>query len=440
MRVCALLVGLVLAGKASPANADVAEYLGKVVVSITLEAEGRPLTDVRIVDAIQNRTGQPLVMREVRESMVHLLSLGRFEDVVVRAAAASGGVALGYDLVPVHPIEQIAFTGATGLPGVDEGRLRSVVVDRYGGLPVPGRAAEAARLVEDQLKARGYLRARVAPRIEVEHRPDRATLWFDVVVGERTRVGQIRAEGVARAPAILATLGLATGRPFERDAVDERVAEYIADRRADGYYEARLSVAAEIVDEDRVAELTIVASDGPRVRLVFAGEPLPSNERDTLVPMEREGSTDEDLLEDASNNIEEYLHAQGYRDAVAPHTRDEAGGELHLTFTVKRGTLYRVARVEIAGNVARAAGRPGPARRPERTGPVLGGGARRRRRRHRGALPAPGIRGGRRARRRRPRARRRRGPRSAGGRPRDRQRRPANDRGLGPHRGSQAIS
>ena len=48
-----------------------------------------------------------------------------------------------------------------------------------------------------------------------------------------------------------------------------------------------------------------------RVRLVFVGDPLPSDQRTTLVPIAGEGSTDEDLLEDASNNIEEYLHAQG---------------------------------------------------------------------------------------------------------------------------------
>ena len=253
MRVRALLAGLVLAGTASPAHADVAEYLGKVVISIALEAEGRVLTDPRIAGAIQNRAGQPLLMREVRESMVHLLSLGRFEDVVVRATAAPGGVALGYDLVPVHPIERIAFSGASGAPGVDEGRLREAVNDRYGGLPAKGRLAEAAQLVEDQLKARGYLRARVAFRVEVEHQPDRSTLWFDVSAGDRTRVGEIRTGGVSRAPEILDALRLARGRPFERDVVDERVVEYIADRRADGYYEARLSVDAEIVDDDRVA-------------------------------------------------------------------------------------------------------------------------------------------------------------------------------------------
>ena len=60
---------------------------------------------------------------------------------------------------------------------------------------------------------------------------------------------------------------------------------------------------------------------GPHVRVVFTGDPLPSDRRTELVPVEREGSVDEDLLEDSSNRIEEYLRGQGYRDARAPHAR-----------------------------------------------------------------------------------------------------------------------
>ena len=355
MRVPALLAGIALVGTASMARADVSEYQGQTVVSLAVMVEGvgsPGRVDPGVDRAIQTRTGQPLLMREVRESLVHLLSLGRFEDVLVHAASASGGVALTYDLVPVHPIARVAFSGTAKLSGVDDGGLRRTLVDRYGGPPPSGRVAEAARLVEDALKARGYLRAQVVHRIEVTHRPDRAVLWFDVSGGERTRIGEVRADGAPGALAIAGALGLATGRPFERDAIDARAAEHVADRRADGFYEARLTVAADLVNEDRVANLTLVVSDGPRVRLVFAGDPLPSDRRDDLVPVAREGSTDEDLLEDASNNIEEYLHAQGYRDATAPHTRDEVGSELHLTFTVTRGRLYRVARVEISGNVA----------------------------------------------------------------------------------------
>src|SRR5262249_38259626 len=52
------------------------------------------------------------------------------------------------------------------------------------------------------------------------------------------------------------------------------------------------------------------------------------------------------------NRIEEYLRSQGYRDATARHTREQAGAELVVTFDVQRGAEYRVARVEISGNAS----------------------------------------------------------------------------------------
>ena len=53
------------------------------------------------------------------------------------------------------------------------------------------------------------------------------------------------------------------------------------------------------------------------MQVVFAGDPLPENRRDTLVPIRQERSVDLDLLEDASRNIESFLRQQGYRDAAS---------------------------------------------------------------------------------------------------------------------------
>ena len=43
--------------------------------------------------------------------------------------------------------------------------------------------------------------------------------------------------------------------------------------------------------------LTVDVKRGPRVRVVFAGDPLPENRRDSLVPIRQERSVDLDLLE-----------------------------------------------------------------------------------------------------------------------------------------------
>ena len=71
----------------------------------------------------------------------------------------------------------------------------------------------------------------------------------------------------------------------------------------------------------------------------FTGDPLPKDKIAELVPIEREGSVDQDLLEDSALRIKEYLQQQGYWKAeVAPPERKEADGHLTLVFNVKRGS------------------------------------------------------------------------------------------------------
>src|SRR6185436_1814334 len=87
-------------------------------------------------------------------------------------------------------------------------------------------------------------------------------------------------------------------------------------------------------------------------RLLFAGDPLPQAQQQAFVPIEREGSADEDLLEDASQQIEEYFQAEGYRDASAPHARESSDGELLITFTITKGPLYKVSEYDVVGNTS----------------------------------------------------------------------------------------
>jgi outer membrane protein assembly complex protein YaeT len=152
------------------------------------------------------------------------------------------------------------------------------------------------------------------------------------------------------APQLLTELRLTAGAPYQREALNARIERYLVRRRENGYYNARLTATPQTADDDRIVNVSIAAEQGPRVRVEFRGDPLPSGRRDELVPIAREGSTDEDLLEDSTNNIQTYLRSQGYRDAAAPFSREERNGELVIGFTVKRGPIYRVAGVTIVGN------------------------------------------------------------------------------------------
>ncbi|MBI3400285.1 MAG: BamA/TamA family outer membrane protein [Acidobacteria bacterium] len=325
------------------ARADVADYVGKPIASVRLLLDGRETTEAMLTRVVETVPGQLLAMAQVRESVTHLFSLGRFEDVRADATLENGRVVLRYDLVPIHPVARIRFRGGLDAPGVDEGALRRTITDRYGVSPPLGRVADMRRLLEDGLRERGYLHAAVTPSADTQD--SRATLVFTVEPGDRARIGTVALSGQPSVPDVefLNRLGLKTGEPYERNALDARIEKYVADRRGRGYYEAKVVPDAQFADHDRVVNLIITVSPGPHVRVVFTGDSLPSDRRAEFLPVEREGSVDEDLLEDAQNRIEEYFRAQGYRDAAAPHRREENAGELTITFDVKRGAQYRLA-------------------------------------------------------------------------------------------------
>lgn len=335
---------------AAPARADVADYLGKRLDVVRVEAEGRGVVDADTLGLLETRAGEPLAMREVRATVAHLFSLGRFDDVVVRASTTAAGIELVYELVPTHPIDTIAFAGLQGLAGVKASRLKRTLLDRFGALAPPSRAAEMADAVTSELAAVGYRQASVVPRVDVSHVSERSALRLVVTAGKRTHVKAIEALGPHPLPADLARrLGLAPGAPYVRDALSDRIGRYLDAVKRSGHYNATLTVLPRFDEGDHTTTVAIRFAPGPRVRVQFRGDVLPNDRRAELVPVAREGSVDEDLLEDTTQRIVEYLRAQGYRDAQATFAREQQGDEMVITFVVTRGPFYRVARAEVIG-------------------------------------------------------------------------------------------
>jgi outer membrane protein insertion porin family len=320
------------------------------VASIRLVLDGRETTEPALTQLVVMRPGQPFSVREVRETVLHLYALGRFEDIRVDARREGTGVAVRFELAAGRPVSGIAFEGNVSQPGIDEGRLRRAVVDRGGPTPPVGRIPELERIVEATLRARGYLRPKVTGAPVANAAGNRLTIVFTVDPGPRAVIGSIDVAGPESARAEFLSLAqLTAGAPFEREAVVARIDKYVASRRSHGYYEAKVAWADLPVDGDRRINLTFTVDPGRHVRVVFTGDSFPGAKHD-LVPVEREGSVDEDLLEDSTARIEEALKSEGYKDAKAPHKRGEQDGDLIITFNVTRGQQYRIAQVSIGGN------------------------------------------------------------------------------------------
>ena len=330
--------------------ADALQFVGKTVVAAEVFVEGERTDEPMMRDLIETRTGAPLSMADVRESIAHLFSLGRFQDIQVEAFEVTGGVRLRFNLEPIHIVQKVEFRGELGL---SKGTLRDAVTDRYGAAPSVGRALEVAQLLQEVYNDRGYLNAAIRPKVEVLHDPDRSVLIFEVSSGPVAHVRNVRLEGDPGEPreVFLRRVHADQGHVYERIEVDKRLNEFVARQRKDGRYEATASHRFEPSDDGRSVDLTIEVDRGAPVAVQFTGDPLPEKALDDLVPIKREGSVDIDLIEDSERRIAEYLNRQGYWKATATSTRQQSDARLDVVFNVRKGLQYRIDEgVAVTGN------------------------------------------------------------------------------------------
>jgi outer membrane protein insertion porin family len=329
-----------------PASAQlrIPEAYGVPVSRQIVTVDGRPANEPALVDLVETRVGEPLSPGRVRDSIAHFMGLGRFDDVVVSAGAEDDGVRVVYDLRSARLLRGVDFRGELGL---SERLLRRQIDERFGAGVPSARAGDLVATLEAVYRDYGYPDARITPRPDLDSGD---ALVVEVESGARTAIGRVTIDGNAPMPLpeIPARYGLVAGEPYARVEVDRRLERLVSDLRKRGYYEARADHQWR-PDGTAGAELAINVDAGAEIVVQFEGDPLSARERRELVPIEREGSVDEDLLEDTANRIREHLRAQGYRDAAVEYARTPKGNSLAIVFAVRRGPQFRTEKVEITG-------------------------------------------------------------------------------------------
>jgi outer membrane protein insertion porin family len=343
------LLLLLLALLPRTSEAAVADYIGRTVVEVRLQSNGTELRDPALLEIIETRTGAPLAMVQVRESMAHLFGLGLYQDVQVDAALREQGVVLTYNLVPAQRFRRIVFDGPLG---VSESELRRIVLERHGTSLSLARANQVIATLQAVYRERGYPRADITVSAGAGRDPSNASLVIAVRPGERARIAAIDVQGGANASRadLLDRLQLKAGDFYDGVELDERLIRYANDLRSQGYYEARAAQLPRYVDDNAAVNLTLSVEPGPRVEIDFQGDPLTASERNQLVPIAREHSVDEDLLEDSKFGIERHFRERGFCNPRADYERTESEGVLRVTFTVTRGPQCLVEQVDVTGN------------------------------------------------------------------------------------------
>ncbi len=337
---------LILALSAVPAvAADIGALLGRRVTDVRIEADGVPVTDAAALSLIETRIGEPLTMAAVRQTIDHFVTLGRYADIQVFAESDAAGVRLRYQVVPIARLARLRFEGAVG---VDESLLRTELADQFGAAPTLARLPDIAQALVTRYQAHGYPAARVVPRTVPDGRLGQLVAVLAITPGSQVTVRRATVDGNAGAETLLQRLGLQVGRPVDRGTLDQRVQDAEDGLRSEGYYEAVVSATVSDAGPGEV-DVAVRGDRGDRVQVVFAGDVVPEDRRRSLVPISRLRSVEEEVVEDGSRNLEQYLRLEGYRTATAPAERRRANGVLQITFTIKRGPLYVLGPVVFTG-------------------------------------------------------------------------------------------
>lgn len=340
----ALLVLALLAPATGPA-------VGETVASVQIEAPG--LDAERFTRYVDLKAGQPVTTEAIRHAVDLLHATGELEDVVVEARRTPGGLELIFRLVPAPLLGAIRAEGdAVATPRF----LRRVTRLREREPLWPPRLERAARDAALALAEQGYLEARVTAA--ARGMTSRADAVFTVDSGPLARVGHATLEGVEPGLEILLK-GLPRPRPgevFERSR-SRRAAETLRKRLVElGRWRATVDVREAYDPASARVSLAFRVEAGPVASVEFRGARPSGPLRRQIETLLRDGSLKGDVLEEATERLEEDLHRRGYREASVSHGEEARAGGQVAVLRAEAGPLAQVASVAIVGDEAAARG------------------------------------------------------------------------------------
>ena len=216
-------------------------------------------------------------MAAVRETIAHLYSLGRFQEVSVEALRGAGRRPPRlHRSCRSTASQRIEFTGNLGL---DSGQLRtrgrgSLQRHPLGDARGQRRRDAAGLLLRSWIPRRGHPSGRRG-----QARSRRTILTFEIESGPRASVRNVIVEGDPLQPreTIPRPHSCGAGRAYQRIDVQEQLSEYV-DRQMhrQGRYEAQGShrILAQS-DDGQSVDLLGDDRSGPAISIRFEGDPLP---------------------------------------------------------------------------------------------------------------------------------------------------------------------
>ena len=361
-----LAFGRAAAGASEPAGSALAESADRRVAGVRIVIDGARDAEARytaMAEALIGLApGDPLTAQAIRTSTEQLRLSRRFAAIHVDATPRSDGEVVVFTLTPFRHIRNIRIRGNN--PIFEQEVLNQMTL--YVGDPFSDADLDAqAEAIVRRFKRAGYIAPRVSVKAVDEDADGTVVLDVDIDKGACYRPGMVTFSGNRAISARMLKWRLETWRSvllfgsgrfseFRLKQDLDRLTQYY---HRQGFADAGLTYRIDRIGADGRVDVTITVREGPRYRVVFAGNHhFWDLTLDKDIVIFSDGNRNDRGVKKSIRNLKRRYHDAGFADVaitVQKSTRHEATAEdIELRFTIAEGPRTIVEAVVIRGNAA----------------------------------------------------------------------------------------
>jgi len=330
-------------------------YAGRRVAAIDFrDVLGDEKVREYLRELVVQKPNEALDRRKIRQSLQALYATGRFSDVRAEVEPVSA-TSLNVVFV-VRPNYFVGYQTTEGTPKrPTSGQLLDSAKFQLGELFTQAKLDSAVRRMKALLAENGYYLAQITPYTTPHPENQLIDVRYAIEPGPPAHIGGLIIEGEAglTAEQIAKTADMETGHTVTAARVSNGL------QKLRKKYSKRDQLEAEVALIDRTyrpetntVDFTFKIVPGRKVDVRVDGASISKRKLKKYVPIYEEHAVDDDLLNEGSRNLRNYLQTEGYFDAEVAYRQqaDPAANRLDIIYSVERGDKHRLVAIHFQGN------------------------------------------------------------------------------------------
>ena len=333
-----------------PSPAGISGYEGKLVESIDIPGVAEGDRD-HILQLLAQKVGEPLDRVRVRDSIRALYATGRFADIQAEVSPSGEGVVLTFTTSANFFVGAVQVEGAPAHPTAN--RIVNASKLQLGELYMQERLQRALENVRQLMQENGYYRARVTEDSVSNAATQQVDITFHVSRGEQAHVGEVKVTGTSGMSSLevqdIAHVNRGDRLTAERvrGSLQRLRKKFQKQKRA----LAQVSIAQQIYHpENNRVDFTFQLDPGPVVVIYARGFHISHGVLRREIPVYEENAVDDDLLNEGTRNLIDYLQTRGHFDAKVNILKESDATALHVIYQIDPGPLHKLVLLDITGN------------------------------------------------------------------------------------------